>query len=77
MARGKMDLMGDMDWGNMIVALVLMTLGLWFLVGGFVTQLQVTGRTFDWMVAVWYFIGLALLWYGKMWKMKSGDWHGH
>ena len=71
------NMMEGMDWGNAVVALVLMALGLWFLVGGFWSQLYVTGKTFDWMVAVWYFIGIALVWYGKMWAHKSWCWHDH
>ncbi len=73
MAKAKTGMMNmeGMDWGAMIVGLIMMALGLWFVVGGFVTQLQSTGRNFDWMVAVWYIIGIALFSYGKMWKHNA------
>ncbi|MFH0970408.1 MAG: hypothetical protein V1776_03025 [Candidatus Diapherotrites archaeon] len=79
MARAKtsklmeMDMMGGMgiDWTSAIISVVLKALGLWFLIGGFVTQFNVTGRTFDWWVALWYVVGIALIWYGKVWSNKT------
>ena len=59
------------DWGGGILSIIMIALGIWFLAGGFVTQLNVTGRNFDWMVAAWYVIGVALFMYGKMWGYKS------
>ena len=69
----KMGKMGECacDWGGSILAVIMVALGIWFLVGGFVTQLSVTGRSFDWMVAVWYVIGVALVMWGKIWGYKS------
>jgi hypothetical protein len=67
----EMDMMGGMDWTSAIIAVVLLALGLWFLVGGFWKQFNLTGQSFDWMVALWYVIGIALVWYGKMWKARS------
>lgn len=67
----SMDMMGEMDWTSAIIAVVLKALGVWFFVGGFWTQFTVTGRSFDWMVALWYVIGIALFWYGKMWGHRS------
>lgn len=71
--KGKMDLsMGmEMDWTSMILSVIMMALGLWFLAGGFTTQFNVTGQNFNWMVALWYVIGIALVWYGKMWAHKG------
>jgi ethanolamine transporter EutH len=66
-----MDMMGDMDWTSAIITVVLMALGLWFLAGGFWRQFNLTGQTFDWMVAVWYAVGIALVLYGKMWKARA------
>ncbi len=62
---------GGMDWMSAIISIVLQALGLWFVIGGFVTQFNVTGRTFDWMVALWYVVGVALIWYGKKWSCHS------
>lgn len=59
------------DWGGGILSIVMIALGIWFLAGGFVTQLNVTGSNFNWMVAAWYVIGVALVMYGKMWGYKS------
>lgn len=59
------------DWGGGILSIIMIALGIWFLAGGFATQLNVTMRNFDWTVAAWYVIGVALFMYGKMWGTKS------
>jgi ethanolamine transporter EutH len=64
-------MMGDVDWTSAIIAVVLMAIGLWFIAGGFSIQFNVTRQNFDWMVAAWYAIGVALVWYGKMWGWKA------
>jgi len=52
----------------MILAVVVMGVGLWFLVGGL--QSQWTGGSWQ-SVVVWYAIGFLVLGIGKMLKWKS------
>ena len=59
------------DWGGAALSVIMIALGIWFLAGGFATQLSQTARMFDWGVAAWYVIGVALVMYGKMWGFKS------
>ena len=59
------------DMGMSLIAWVVMALGLWFLAGGFIGQFNGFGTPFDWSILVWYFLGVVLLSFGKMWYVQS------
>ena len=58
--------------GLMVVAWVLFALGIWALVGGFVTQFTSANPTaVNISILGWYFFGVLLVGIGKMAKWKS------
>lgn len=57
------------NWGFMIVAWVLMTIGIFLLVGGFTAQFNSKA---DYLTILgWYFVGLLVMFLGKMAKHKA------
>lgn len=60
----------EMNWGMMILSIVLMTLGIYFLVWGFIAQ---TGSnvTLDIYAMLYYLIGVVLFGLGKKFKHKG------
>jgi len=63
------------DPGMLLVALVLLSIGAYFLVAAFNTQLQARGDVLNVQTAIsvlpWYFLGFLVMVLGKMAKWKS------
>lgn len=62
------------NWVLWIIALILMTVGLWCLVTGFVMQFQSAATTLmatAQAVMPWYFVGFLLFGLGKIAKWKT------
>ena len=60
------------NWAWWIISLILMTIGLWVLVTGFVMQFNSTAAlaTVAQAVMPWYFAGILIFGLGKMAKWK-------
>ena len=62
------------NMGMWIVSIILMTVGLWTVVSGFVIQFGIGSvpiATVAQAVMPWYFVGLLFLGFGKMAKWKA------
>ena len=55
----------------LIIGAILMTIGIWLLVGGFATQFKAAAMMFDATVAAMYFVGILFGVFGKMMLWKS------
>ena len=63
---------------HLIIGAILMTIGIWLLVGGFATQFKAAAMMLDVTVAAMYFIGILFTVFGKMMLWKShGDCQKH
>ncbi len=64
----------EMNWGLVVVAIILTTIGIWALAAGFIAQLQSVSPTSTataMAVFPWYLIGVILLALGKWSKWKA------
>ena len=60
--------------GMMGLAVIVMTLAVWALAGGFIAQFNSTTPTaFDVGILVWYLVGFVLLMVAKMCKWKAHE----
>ncbi len=57
--------------GLMVIAWILISLGIWSVVGGFALQIGSGAPTAMNVNVLWYFLGVLLIWAGKMAKWKS------